>query len=221
LLKPLNFERFFCYLWVKGMKGDGVVRSSNEEDTVLLREASYGEVAAFERLYEKYAGFVLHIAEKMTGSSAEAEDICHEVFLEAWRKASAYDPERGSVAAWLAVRTRARCTDWIRRGKRWQEKAQLLGGWRRQEAAAEEKALASVTWSQLRAALQRIPLPQRDAVYGAYVEELTHTQLAERMNRPLGTVKSFVRSGLKQLRKQLAAEGWTASEGEKDHETEK
>jgi RNA polymerase sigma factor (sigma-70 family) len=197
------------------------MHSDNERAVLLLREAGSGSVPAFEELYERYADFVLHIALKMTGSRQDAEDLCHEVFLEVWRQASSYDAERGSVEAWLAVKTRTRCLDFLRRRQRQELRRQQLSSSLEPApgAGTEEAALASIGFAQLKAALERIPLAQRQAVYGAYVEELSHSELAKRMNRPLGTVKSFVRYGLKHLRRQLAGSGWkSGQEGEGSHE---
>ncbi|KIL42212.1 hypothetical protein SD70_01260 [Gordoniibacillus kamchatkensis] len=180
-----------------------------EQAAEWLREAGGGSLHAFEALYGAYAEFVLRIALKMTGSRQDAEDLCHEVFLEVWRQAASYDAARGSVEAWLAVKTRTRCLDFLRRRQRQEARRQQLSA-RFEPAAAgvEEEALSSISFAQLREALERIPTAQRQAVYGAYVEELSHSELARKMNRPLGTVKSFVRYGLKHLRRQLEGGGW-------------
>jgi RNA polymerase sigma-70 factor (ECF subfamily) len=187
----------------------------SDEGELLLEEMSRGSVTAFEKFYQKYAAFVLHVAWNMTGSRLDAEDLCHDVLLEAWNDADKYEAARGSVEAWLAVRTKSRCTDYLRRKRRWHEKASIVAGSfvQPQGGETEEAALARVAWAYLRSALKQIPPFQRQAVYGAYVEELTHRELAKRMNKPLGTIKSFVRNGLKHLRKQLDAAGWTASSG--------
>jgi RNA polymerase sigma-70 factor (ECF subfamily) len=184
------------------------VNSAQEQAARLLRDIGCGSAEAFESLYSLYAEFIYHIALKITKSPADAEDMCHEVFLEVWRQASSYDAERGTAEAWLAVKTRTRCLDLLRRRQRREARRRELSALVEPAAAStEEAALASVGFAQLQDALQHIPAAQRQAVYGAYVEELTHTELAKRMNRPLGTVKSFVRYGLKHLRRQLTASG--------------
>ncbi|WP_248929826.1 RNA polymerase sigma factor [Paenibacillus hamazuiensis] len=197
------------------------MKIKSEEAEFLLAEMEKGSVAAFERFYEAYAAFVLHIAISITGNRMDAEDLCHDVMLEAWKKAATYDSSRGSVEAWLALKTKSRCVDAIRRRKRWEEKAvRLFEPEATESAATENAALARIGWAHLRGALRHIPLKQRDAVYGAYVEGMTHTELAGRMNQPLGTVKSVIRYGLKALRKQLTQAGWlTEAGGEGRHES--
>ncbi|MCK9927652.1 sigma-70 family RNA polymerase sigma factor, partial [Frankia sp. Mgl5] len=93
------------------------------DEEKLLAELGNRTPAAFERFYERYVPLVFQIALRMVGDRMEAEDLCQEIFLEAYRTVHQYDPERGSVEAWLAVKTRARCLDRLRR-----KKTELFGG---------------------------------------------------------------------------------------------
>jgi RNA polymerase sigma-70 factor (ECF subfamily) len=197
------------------------MKNRSKEAELLLREMEQGSIAAFECFYETYAAFVLQIAMSITGNRMDAEDLCHDVMLEAWKQASTYDRSRGSVEAWLALKTKSRCVDAIRRRKRWEEKAvRLFDPLKTKMDSTEETALARISYSHLRAALKHIPLKQRDALYGAYIEGMSHSELASRMNQPLGTVKSFLRYGLKALRKQLSsAELMPGSGGRGRHES--
>lgn len=178
----------------------------------LLREMGEGSAAAFEQFYERFSPLVFSIAMRMVGERMEAEDLCHDIFLEVYRTAGKYDPQRGSVEAWLAVKTKSRCLDRLRRKQ--SERIEI-----RDElpepagAAAEETVLAKLERDTLRSAVERIPEAQQRAIYGTYFLSCTHRELSERMNRPLGTVKSLIRYGLMNLRKQLVQLGWIGPSG--------
>ncbi|WP_246000736.1 RNA polymerase sigma factor [Brevibacillus panacihumi] len=187
----------------------------------LLRDMANGSITAFEQFYEKYASLVLHIALRIVKDRMEAEDICHDLFLEVWKKAGQYDPKRGSIEAWLAVMARSRSLDRMRKKQRLPiapgesvtlEQASTV-------AAAEEKVLSRLDREVLGQALSRIPQAQARALQGMYYEAKTQRELAANMNRPLGTVKSLIRYGLDNIRKQLSQSGWLESlGGERKHE---
>lgn len=165
-----------------------------------------GSEEAFEHFYRQYVPLVYHIALKMTGDRMEAEDVCHDVFLEILHKLEQYDVRRGSLESWLAVRTKSRCLDRIRRRQKfcvqaWDEEAESMGGYR--SPSLEETVMRRLQRESIMQALDRIPRGQREVLYGHYYREYTHKQLAEQLKRPLGTVKSMVRYGLSNLRKQF------------------
>ncbi|NBD25836.1 RNA polymerase sigma factor [Paenibacillus glycinis] len=191
---------------------------SGEDMSVVLRDMCAGSVEAFDRFYARYAPLIMSIALRMLGDRMEAEDACHDVFLEALRRGGErYDPRRGSVEAWLAVMTRSRCLDRLRRGKRllrreeWSEEAVPDSA-----DAADEKVLSRMQGEAVREALQALPAGQLQAVIGSYYGAKTHSEMASAWNVPLGTVKSWVRYGLHNMRKQLEKQGWT---GEKENGT--
>lgn len=187
----------------------------------LLRDMANGSITAFELFYEKYASLVLHIALRIVKDRMEAEDICHDLFLEVWKKAGQYDPKRGSIEAWLAVKARSRSLDRMRKKQRLpiasEENATLEQA--STAAAAEENVLSRLDREVLRQALGKIPPAQARALQGMYYEAKTQRELAANMNRPLGTVKSLIRYGLDNIRKQLSQSGWLESlGGERKHE---
>lgn len=187
----------------------------------LLREIKNGSVTAFAQFYERYASRVLHIATRIVGDQMEAEDICHDLFLEVWKKADQYDPERGSVEAWLAVKARTRALDRLRRNQRIALTPTDHPGVPTPTADApiEERVFSQLEREALLLALSKIPAAQAQAVHGAYCEAQSHRELAAKMKRPLGTVKSLIRYGLGNLRKQLNQLGWLEpSGGAKKHE---
>lgn len=187
----------------------------------LLHDMANGSITAFELFYEKYASLVLHIALRIVKDRMEAEDICHDLFLEVWKKAGQYDPKRGSIEAWLAVKARSRSLDRMRKKQRLpiasEENATLEQA--STAAAAEENVLSRLDREVLGQALSKIPPAQARALQGMYYEAKTQRELAANMNRPLGTVKSLIRYGLDNIRKQLSQSGWLESlGGERKHE---
>lgn len=187
----------------------------------LLRDMANGSITAFEQFYERYVSLVLHIALRIVKDRMEAEDICHDLFLEVWKKAGQYNPKRGSVEAWLAVMARSRSLDRMRKKQRLpitpEENATLEQA--STAAAAEENVLARLDREVLGQALSQIPPAQARALQGMYYEAKTQRELATNMNRPLGTVKSLIRYGLDNIRKQLSQSGWLETlGGERKHE---
>jgi len=158
----------------------------------------------FSRFYDRYAETVFRVAVQITGDEMEAEDVCHDVFMEAMRKWDRFDPERGSVEAWLVVMAKSRSLDRVRRLSR------IRLGSVAEEELAERTDLNVETavvrrWERerLKEALMHIPEAQRRAIAGAYFADLSHSELAADMGKPLGTVKSLIRSGIRSLRKMM------------------
>ncbi|WHX47968.1 sigma-70 family RNA polymerase sigma factor [Paenibacillus woosongensis] len=180
-----------------------------ESPELWLAEIAEGSVTAFSRFYDAYAPMVYRLAEQCMKNAAEAEDVCHDVFIEIMDKAGGYNPARGSVEAWLAVRTRSRALDRLRKQQRWSvaeewsmdQEADIL--WSRGMESAEYEALRKWEQEQLKQAMQAIPPMQRMALHGSYIEQLSHREIAEHMKRPVGTVKSLIRYGIRNLRRRL------------------
>lgn len=183
----------------------------NLEDIRLLEEIQQGSQQSFELFYEKYIRFILHIAYQIIGNKEEAEDVCQEVFLEVLQKSFQYQPEKGSVKAWLAVKTKSRSLDRLRK-----KKPLLMN---KLEALVPEKEspldlifLNEMERHVLIDALNHLPEKQREAIYRAYFQGETHQQITKHMKKPLGSVKSFIRYGLRNLRKQKSLVKWMEAE---------
>lgn len=175
-----------------------------------LAEIADGSAAAFGRFYDTYAQMVYRLALTMTKDPADAEDLCQDIFMEVLHKADQYDPARGSVEAWLAVRTRSRAMDRLRRKQRmavcdWNEEELPEPILFSERESVEMAALRRVELDQVKEALRGIPPLQRMAVYGSYVEQLSHREMAEMMKRPVGTIKSLIRYGIHNVRRRLDA----------------
>jgi len=176
-------------------------------DRAALERMARGDQEALAQLYDRYGRLVYSLALRIVRDQRDAEEIVQEVFSQAWRQSGRYSAGRGSVVAWMLTLTRSRAIDRVR-GRR-----------ARPEATASETALADVpdnapaadeqlAWAartaQVRAALDSLPFLQRTAIELAFYEGLTHVEIAERLEQPLGTVKTRIRQGLLKLRDRLA-----------------
>lgn len=151
--------------------------------------------AALATLYDRHSGLLLGLALRIVRERREAEDLLHDVFLEAWRAAKDFDPKRGKVRTWLAIRMRSRALD-LQKSARVARNAGDGG----LEAIVDDSATASPDHARVRAALAELTAEQRRCVELAYFEGLSCTEIAERVAIPVGTVKSRIAAGLDRLR---------------------
>jgi RNA polymerase sigma-70 factor (ECF subfamily) len=174
-------------------------------DEALVRALAGGDREALGRLYDRYAALLIGVGYQILGNRREAEDLLHDVFLEAWRQAGQYDPGRGSVRAWLVMRTRSRALD-RRKSAGFSRQVPLELG--RLDAAASagtahhDPALAA-DCVRLRRALAALPGEQRAVLELSYFEGLSAADIAERVGVPIGTVKSRTAAALAKLRASL------------------
>ncbi|HWB74414.1 MAG TPA: sigma-70 family RNA polymerase sigma factor [Nannocystaceae bacterium] len=166
-----------------------------------MREAARGQLEAISRIYDRFAGLLMTMAEKILTDRAMAEDLVHDVFLEVWRHAASYDPSRGSVRTWILVRLRSRALDRLRSAKTRREVGsddqESHGGIAADEL---EDPMLEPDRKAVRVALAELPGEQREVLELAYFHGLTSSEIAERMGSPLGTVKSRTAAALAKLR---------------------
>jgi RNA polymerase sigma-70 factor (ECF subfamily) len=193
--------------WMSGAPG-------TDED--LVRRTAAGEPDAFADLFDRHSPRVLGLLVKLLGSRGEAEEVLQEVFLQVWSRAADYDPRRAGVGGWLLLLARSRALDRIRsrrsrvhRERTAHEDAVLDRGMR-ENPVGTRRLEAEERSSQVFSALGELPEEQRRAVELAFFEGLSHSQIARRMEAPLGTVKSRILLGMKKLRQTLSARGMTA-----------
>jgi RNA polymerase sigma-70 factor (ECF subfamily) len=175
-----------------------------------LARAADGDGAALAALYDWHARGVYSIALRVVGNEADAEDVVQEVFTQAWRQAGRYDATRGTVAAWLLTMARTRAIDRLRARQARPDSGAALPYdlWATRAAAATDPAdalAAERDAKRVREALEELPLLQRLAIELAYFEGLTQSQIAARLEEPLGTVKTRIRLGLLKLRDALSS----------------
>jgi RNA polymerase sigma-70 factor (ECF subfamily) len=169
--------------------------SDDAGDEALVAAMAAGDQGALATLYERHAAFLLGLGLRIVREKREAEDLLHDVFLEAWRGAKDFDPKRGRVRTWLAIRMRSRALDHQKSARVSRNTGD--GGL---ELVVDDAELASPDHRRVRSALAALGPDQRKVVELAYFEGLSCSEIAERVAIPIGTVKSRLAAGLNGLR---------------------
>jgi RNA polymerase sigma-70 factor (ECF subfamily) len=166
------------------LKPEAAPQAEPSPDTALLHAIARGDESALASLYDRYHSILLGLLLRILHSRVEAEDVLQEVFLQIWQRAANFDETRGRAFTWMVTLARSRAIDRLR----------SLDSRQRADAyQAEQRAIVG-------AALAEIPEEQRRALLLAYFEGLTQSEIAARLNQPLGTIKTRMRSGLSKLR---------------------
>lgn len=159
---------------------------------------------ALASLYDRYKSILFSLILRILHSQSEAEDILQDVFIQVWKKASDFDEERGRPFTWLVTLSRSRAIDRLRQlGSRERTATEASRDAPDVRVDAEEEAIKSEQGAVVRDALAELPEEQRRTLLLAYFEGLTQTEIAARLNAPLGTVKTRMRSGMIKLRELL------------------
>ena len=171
-------------------------------DLRLMQRIAAGDQAALATLYDRYSSILYSVAKRVLTDAGAAEEILQDVFLQVWRNASRFDPQRGSLSGWLLVTARNRAIDQLRRRVSQDpgtapERLEMPG------TSLEASASQNEMIARVKAALGGLAPGQREALELAYFEGLTHSEIAERSGEPLGTVKTRLRSALQALKKAL------------------
>ncbi len=185
--------------------------SQLEDEIALLRRVAQGDRQGFEELYDRFSGVLFAIANRVLNNQEAAEDVLQDVFVQIWEKAPLYDPARGKPMTWAVTLTRNKAIDRLRsivRRNRLQDEVQ------RESATFEQfddrssfDAVSSGETNQLvRVAVRKLSKDQREAIELAFFSSLTQTEIAERLNEPLGTIKARIRRGMMRLRDLLNPE---------------
>jgi RNA polymerase sigma-70 factor (ECF subfamily) len=143
---------------------------------------------------------MLAIASRILRDRCDAEEVLHDVFLESWRRSRDFDASRGTVEAWLCVRTRSRAMDRLRRRRRLN-----LDTAARPELVDDPRRADPALTLMLNPTLDRLSPPQRQVLHLQYFEGLTCKEIASRLSIPIGTVKSRLAKGLAAMRQELRA----------------
>lgn len=198
------------------------------DDAALVRQVAAGSQSALVDLYDGYVDTVFAAASRLTSDRQVAEEVVQDTFLALWNRAELFDPALGSLAAWLHTIARNRTVDRLRASGRRPKLIPLSSAAGEDEPAGAaldrlvasgsviggaavglgpEGELATAELQQvLKGALAELPEPERTAIVLAYREELTQSEIAERLGWPLGTVKTRTRRALQRLREALAEE---------------
>ncbi len=193
---------------MRGGRQEIPVDHSKLGDETLLLLVARGYEEALGELYDRYSGLVFSIACEFLGDRDAADEILQEVFTRVWLKAHTYRPERGEAKVWLASLARHLAIDAMRKRRLRPEGYSIdlsaVDFMLTSRADSPEEAAASALQQQrLRAALEALPQEQRQALALAYFGGYTHSEIAEMLNQPLGTVKTRIRSALHKLRRAM------------------
>lgn len=178
-----------------------------EQDWVMLvHSIAAGDQLALHKLYEMAHRIVFTLMVRMTANRETAEELTIDVFHDVWRRAERYDAASGTVLAWIMNQARSRAIDRLRadnRKKRVGDAVQTLA-----EASADPCDMLEMREQRdwLLTALATLTPDERQAIEVTFFSGLTHVEAAARLNQPLGTVKTRIRSGLHKLRQRLAME---------------
>jgi RNA polymerase sigma-70 factor (ECF subfamily) len=174
----------------------------SEDDAGLLVLVQRGDERAMSALFDRYSKVVYSVALRVLRDPASAEDVLQEIFLQMWRNPNGFIATRGSLGGWLAVVSRNRSIDALRR--------------KRPTDSVDDIALASNCnladeaernnmMEKARSVIRLLPVEQRKTLEMAFFDGLTHSEIAEMTGDPLGTVKTRIRSALTTLRKAFTA----------------
>src|SRR5271165_355729 len=171
------------------------------DDMRLVARVRAGDQQALSELYDRYSKVVYGVALRILPDTGAAEDLLQDIFLQLWRKPDAFDSSRGSLAVWLAVIARHRSIDRLRqrRPETDIEDCVIAGG-----PDLRDETERALVVEKVRSAMQEMSSDQRTALELAFFQGLTHTEIAEKTGEPLGTIKTRIRTGLKQLRARFA-----------------
>jgi RNA polymerase sigma-70 factor (ECF subfamily) len=187
------------------------VASASLADHELIVGAVGGDERAIATLYDRYGGVLYAVAYRIVGQRADAEEVVIESFAQAWRDAPRFEGSRGSVAGWLTMIARSRALDLVRARVRRERITASAAAARADTPLAMGRSGGDPSSSydlaerrrQVQLALDTLSPPQRQAIELAYFEGLSQSEIAERLQEPLGTIKTRVRLGMQKLRDSL------------------
>jgi len=177
-----------------------------KDDADLARRLRERDAGAMRELYDHYGRLIYSLIQRMVRNSAAAEDLVQETFLRIWNRMPAFDQERGALGPWVLTVARNRAIDYLRSadgrmsaGALDLDRLEHPG----QFCDIDNRALSLDRARMLKEAFEKLTPNQKTVIELAYFEGLSQTEMADRMQQPLGTIKTWVRSALKVLREQL------------------
>ncbi|HEX2411725.1 MAG TPA: sigma-70 family RNA polymerase sigma factor [Solirubrobacteraceae bacterium] len=175
-----------------------------DEDVMQL--VRRGDARAFEVVYQRHSAAAFSLAYRMMGTRSGAEDVTQDAFLSMWRSGARYDPARGSVRTWVLGIVHHRAIDALRRATVHDKRRAGDEGIEERFEARERTELEAARREEagtVRTALRSLPADQSQVIELAYFGGFTHTEIADMLDAPVGTVKGRMRLGLKKMRSQL------------------
>ena len=182
--------------------------AEQNQDPALIERIRGGDRAAFLDFYDRYSPLLFSVAARVLGDRKEAEDVLQEVMLVIWNKSGDFDPQLGTLSSWAVTLTRNKALDRLRartRRLRLIEEAAVLAedSYVTSYPSANEIVHGRERAELLRDAMNELPADQRMAIELAFFTGLSQSDIARRLQQPLGTVKARIRRGMLRLREQL------------------
>lgn len=171
----------------------------------LIGSIATGDQRAMSALYDATNRLVFGLTLRILGDAGTAEEVLLDVYMQVWRQASAFDERRGGPLAWLTTLARSRAIDRLRSGRQRQQREESLelAGNHSSPANIEEEIAASELRQKVSAALDLLSPEQREVIELAYYGGMSHSEIAVKLELPLGTVKTRTRLGMMKLRETL------------------
>jgi len=177
------------------------------DDAELLQRIAQRDRQAFSQLYDRYSGVLYSTTLRILNNPEEASDVLQDVFFQIWEKAGSYDPKLGKPFNWALTLTRNRAIDRLRALKRRysfiEEVTHEFAEGGNPRSAWNEEFMSSERASLIRAAVETLPLEQRQAIEMAFLGGMTQNEISETLKQPLGTIKARIRRGMLKLRDSL------------------
>lgn len=181
----------------------------HKKDGDLARRLKARDPRAMSDLYDRYGRLAYSLIYRVVRDGAAAEDLVQETFLRVWNRVQSFDEQRGSLGPWVLAVARNRAIDYLRSTEgRMAASALELDRLERPAAFSsfDDRALTIDRARALKAAFEKLSPTQKQVIELAYYEGLSQSEMAERIEQPLGTVKTWVRGALKALRDEIAGE---------------
>ena len=184
---------------------------SEAEWVALVQSVAGGDQGALHALYERAHRVVFTLIMRITANRETAEEVTLDVFHDVWRRASCYQETGGTVLGWIMNQARSRAIDRVRFEHRRKRVLPETGEQLPATFTADPDDLIALEQQShaLRCALEILTPEERQAIEAAFFSEMTYAEVAARLNQPLGTIKTRIRTGLHKLRHALAAGGQT------------
>lgn len=171
----------------------------------LLSRVADGDQSAFSDLYDELSGRVLGLVTRLLKDRAQSEEVTQEVFLEVWQQATRFDRARGTASSWILTMAHRRAVDRIRAAQSSHDRDTKVGirDFETDFDSVSESVEIRIEHERVSRALARLTEFQRQAVQLAYYGGYSHSEMAERLGVPIGTVKTRLRDGMIRLRDEM------------------
>jgi RNA polymerase sigma-70 factor, ECF subfamily len=185
---------------------------SDQDDRALLLAMKAGDASALSIFYDRYAPLILALLNRILFNREEAEELLCDVFLEFWRRAVKYDDQRSSPSSYLILLARSRAIDRLRcRGSIKTESLNAATNYPAPQSEPPRLLELTEQSRRIQDALAALTLDQRQALEAAYYDGLSHDEIARKFDKPLGTVKTYIRQAIVRLRSSMSPDEPSAS----------